>query len=72
MSKFISNYFELIPNDRKKRLKDKESIQIPILEVFNKKKLPLKNYITYFFLSTIAFILKNIILIYRKFLRKSN
>ena len=69
-NKFISNYFELIPNDRKKRLKDKESIQIPILEVFNKKKLPLKNYITYFFLSTIAFILKNIILIYRKFFKK--
>ncbi len=70
-NKFISNYFELISNERKKRLQNKDFVNTSILKVFKKQKLPLINYITYYFLSITAFILKYLIFFYRKFLKKS-
>ncbi len=65
----IHNYFDFVSDERVKRLQKKNSINIPIKKIFTDQNISLRDSLTYYFLLMIAFFLKYLIIIYRKFFK---
>ena len=71
INRFIINYFELDEKQRKVRIENKSIDSLPLIQMINKQRLPFLDYLLFYILYIMGFILSNAVFLYRKLIKRS-